>query len=98
MKLWEKKELAQQLRRKGLSYKEILEQVPVSKSTISLWCRDIELTLEQKERLKAKRGSLRGAKVQQVRRIAETEQIKTLAKSELKPLTDYEFKIAGIML
>ena len=102
MKLWEKKELAQQLRREGLSYKEILEQVPVSKSTISRWCRDIELTPEQKERLKAKRasyhGQLRGAKVQQARRIAETGRIKTLAKSELKPLTDYEFKVAGIML
>ena len=102
MKMWEKKELAQGLRREGLSYKEILEQVSVSKGTISLWCRDIELTLEQKECLKAKRasyhGQLRGAKIQQARRIAETERIKTLAKSELKPLTDYEIKIAGIML
>ena len=39
MKLWEKKELAQQLRREGLSCKEILVRVPVSKSTISLWLR-----------------------------------------------------------
>ncbi len=98
MRMWEKKELAQKLRREGLSYKEILEQVPVSKSTISLWCRDIELTLEQKERLKAKRGSLRGAKVQQARRIVETKRIKAEARAELKSLTDYEFKIAGIML
>ena len=102
MKMWEKKELAQGLRREGLSYKEILEQVSVSKGTISLWCRDIELTPEQKERLKAKRssyhGQLRGAKVQQARRIAETKRIQTEARAELKSLNDYEFKIAGIML
>jgi len=98
MKLWEKKELAQQLRREGLSYKEILEQVPVSKSTISLWCREIELTLEQKERLKAKRGKPNGPKFLKDRSIAVTKQIKAQAKSELKPLTDYEFKVAGIMI
>ena len=98
MKLWEKKEFAQQLRHEGLSYKEILEQVPVSKSTISLWCRDIELTPGQKERLKAKRGKPNGPKLLKDRRIAATKQIKAQAKLELKLLTDYEFKVAGIML
>ena len=98
MKMWEKKELVQKLRREGLSYKEILEQVSVSKSTISLWCRDIELTPEQKERLKAKRGKPNGPKLLKARRIAETKRIKAEAHAELKPLNDYEFKGAGIML
>ena len=31
------------LRAQGLSYREILQQVPVSKSSISLWCRTVEL-------------------------------------------------------
>jgi len=93
-----KKELVRELRRKGLSYTEIVEQVSVSKSTISLWCRDIELTHEQKERLKAKRGKPNGPNLLKARRIAETKLIKIQARSELKPLTDYEFKVAGIMI
>ena len=40
---------AQGLRRQGLSYKEILLQINVSKDTLSNWCRDIELTKKQKE-------------------------------------------------
>jgi len=94
----EKKELAQKLRREGFSYKEISDQVSVSKSTVSLWCRDVELTPEQKERLKAKHGKPNGPKLLEARRIAATKQVKAQAKSELKPLADYEFKIAGIML
>ena len=42
---------AQELRKKGFSYKEILTQISVSKDTISRWCKNIELTSEQKERL-----------------------------------------------
>jgi len=37
------------LRRRGLSIKEIAKRIGVSKSTISLWCRDIPLTSKQKE-------------------------------------------------
>ncbi|MBI3991290.1 MAG: hypothetical protein HY350_03980, partial [Candidatus Omnitrophica bacterium] len=53
MKYWEKKELIQNLRHKGLSYREIRQTIPftISKSTISSWCKDIELTEEQKARL-----------------------------------------------
>jgi hypothetical protein len=45
LKRWEQKELVQPLRRQGLSYREILARVPfsLSRSTISNWCKDIEL-------------------------------------------------------
>lgn len=99
MKRWEKKEAVRKLRREGLSYQEIREHIKVAKSTVSQWCKDIELTPEQKARLGAKYDiQLRGAKAVQVKRRAEVEQIKILAKTELRPLTNYEFKIAGIML
>lgn len=49
-KLAEKNE-AQNLRKQGYSYGEIQKNVKVSKDTLSRWCKDIELTLEQKERL-----------------------------------------------
>lgn len=58
---WTLKEKAQRLRLEGLSYSEILNHIPVAKSTISLWCRDVVLTQKQKERLGEKRDhSLKG--------------------------------------
>lgn len=59
---WKLKELAQKLRSKGLSYSEIINKVPVAKSTISLWCRYIPLTTSQRKRLWGKRAenSLKG--------------------------------------
>lgn len=58
------REKAIRLRSRGLSYNEILEKVPVAKSTISLWCRDIQLTSEQKKRLEEqnRKGGLEGIK------------------------------------
>ncbi len=52
LKRWEKKALGQDLRRLGLSYKEIRELIPVPPATLSGWCRDIVLTEEQMDRLK----------------------------------------------
>ena len=45
------KEKAQILRARGLSYREILKVIPVAKSTISLWCRAVDLTIKQRKRL-----------------------------------------------
>lgn len=42
------------LRKKGLSYNEILGIVHVGHGTISRWCRNIELTEKQKNRIKEK--------------------------------------------
>lgn len=39
------------LRKKGWSLRDIAKEVPVSKSSLSNWCRDIELTKEQKNAL-----------------------------------------------
>src|SRR5437764_11280589 len=39
------------MRKSGMSYREIRELVHVSKSTLTLWLRDISLTTEQKDRL-----------------------------------------------
>lgn len=50
MKLTQKIE-AIKLRQQGKSYKEIRERILVSKGTLSLWLRDIELTEIQKHRL-----------------------------------------------
>lgn len=106
MKHWERKELVQNLRHRGLSYGEIKQKTPftISKSTISDWCKDIELTAQQKNRLDALfkdgsyRGRLLGSKVTQARRAKEIEEIKENARSEIKFLTKNEFRLAGLML
>ena len=49
------KEKAILLRKTGLSYNEILEKVPVAKSTLSLWLRSVGLSKKQKQRLTFKK-------------------------------------------
>lgn len=44
---FEEKQRACELRQQGWSYNDILKEVGVSKSTLSLWLRDITLTEEQ---------------------------------------------------
>ena len=58
------KEKALRLRSKGLSYNDILKKIPVTKSTISLWCRYVILTPEQEGKLKekSKKSGLDGIK------------------------------------
>src|SRR3989338_8269755 len=51
---WKLKELALKLRTEGLSYQEIAQKVPVAKSTISLWVRNVPLTTVQRKRLNEK--------------------------------------------
>lgn len=58
---WEKSELGRDLRRAGLSYGEIMEVIPVKKSTLATWCRDVELTERQIAGIKERRApELRG--------------------------------------
>lgn len=56
-KLVQEKEKAVELRRKGLSYKEILKQLPVAKSSLSLWLKDLPLTKDEKMVLKDRKNS-----------------------------------------
>lgn len=50
------REEARHLRREGLSVRDIALTLKVSRSSVSLWVRDIELTNEQKEALKARQS------------------------------------------
>jgi len=106
MKNWQKKELVRDLRKQGLSYKELRQKLSfdISKSTISDWCKDIALTTEQKERLDrlfrdgSYSGRLLGSKTTQLRRAEEIKGIKEKARLEISPLNKKEFKLAGLML
>lgn len=71
----EEKNKALKLRQKGESIKDIAKRLGIAKSTVSLWCRDIELTSMQIQRLHDKmvksgyKGRMIGARSQYNRRI-----------------------------
>lgn len=52
----EAQEAVQELRKRGLSYREIRQLVPVSKSSVSLWCRGIELQDGQQRALRERKA------------------------------------------
>ena len=100
----EEKILARKLRKKGLSYSEIQQKVSVSKDTLSRWCRDVILNVEQMERLRQKRlkgaekGRFIGAKRQQQARIKRTKKLLEEGKKEVGALNKKERLIAGAAL
>lgn len=95
---------AQKLRHQGLSYGEILRKISVSKSTISLWCKDIQLTEKQKLRLLSnkqfgqRKGSLVAAENKRNARIERTEKINCLAKKDVGRIINRDKFMAGISL
>ncbi len=96
----QEKEKAINFRREGLSYSEILKKVPVAKSTLSLWLRNIGLAVKQKQRLTEKRlaAAKRGGIAKRNYRQAITEQIKSKARLDLKSISGRELWLIGIAL
>ncbi len=100
----ELKEKALELRKKGLSYNEIHKTVPVSKDTLSRWCKNIQLTDVQKLRLIAKKedGQKKGSIIAaQRKKQLKNEKIKNIhlnAKKELGTITKRDEFIFGIAL
>lgn len=89
-----------ELRRQGFSYNEILQTIPVAKSTLSLWLRSVELTKRQKQRFteKKKLAQIRAAQATQNKRIIKSISIRNTAKEEIDQITDREFKLIGAAL
>jgi hypothetical protein len=56
-KLVQEKEKAIKLRQKGHTYKEILQEVDVAKSSLSLWLKDLSLTKKEKTALKYRKNA-----------------------------------------
>ena len=101
MKTKEKK-ISRELRRQGLSFNEIRQKVKVSKSSVSLWVRDIELTKSQKQKL-----SKNGVKKEVIEKRRKTrltrennrrQLIIDKAKFEIKHLLRKELWLVGIAL
>ncbi len=94
------KEKAIKLRQNGLSYSEILKQIPVAKSSLSLWLKSVKLAVSQKQRLtdKKRASALRGAMKRKDERIALTKKIKDKARKEIGKLTKRELFLIGVAL
>lgn len=95
---------ARELRRQGMSIIKIAATVKIAKSTVSVWCRDIELTERQKLILLSskedglKRGQLIGAEIQKRRRVDKIERYRQEGAGQLTNLTFGECFIAGLAL
>lgn len=89
-------------KKKGYSYNEILAEIPVAKSTLSGWLSDIELSKEQKARIKQKQYTLiKGYNIgewNREKRQREINIIRVAAKKEIGYLSEREFFISGLML
>lgn len=94
------KELALELRRKGYSYSEILEKVPVAKSTLSIWLYKVGLSKKQKQSITDKKISarLRGALKRKEQRIDITNEIIKAAVKEVGEISPRELFLLGIAL
>ena len=91
---------AVKLRRAGASYSKIFQKTNVSKSTLSRWLRNIELTSQQKEKLLKGRQKSRyaGAKARQKKRIKKTREIIVAGKNEFHSLIKNPLFLSGLLL
>lgn len=94
------KEKAILLRKQGKTYSEILHEVTVSKSTLSLWLRNVGLAKRQKQKLTAKKraAQARGAKRRNLMRRIDTLTIYKNATKEIGNVTRRELLLIGTAL
>jgi len=89
------------MRLKGMSYGQIREKTGISKSTLSYWLKDIELTPEQKSLLYTERirKLATGPNSQRERRKREIDRIIKNARKEVRvPISDESFRLIGAAL
>ncbi len=95
-----KKNIAIDMRKRGLSYSEIEDRIHVPRSTLSYWLKGLKLTEEQTEKLNKKR--LDGMKRGFEKRISRTkkliEEIRTSSAKSIKKISKKELWLMGIVL
>lgn len=86
---------ARQLRRTGLPLAEIAERVGVSRSSVSLWVRDVEFDGPV---VRAVRGRRRDPNALQRRKQGEIERLLEEGRVRIGQLSEREFLVAGVAL
>ena len=100
MKLKEKIK-AIHLRKSGRTYNEIKNKIKVSKSTLSIWLKDIKLTPAQEKRIYVElrqKNAYRLARFNQKKRIERTKKILKEAKKEVSLYLKDPLFLSGLML
>lgn len=85
-----------------MSLNEIVRELNVSKSSVSLWVRDVKLTSKQRATLTARGFSVSAIEKRRLNRIANTRERHQLvidaAKEQIWPLNHYELLLVGSAL
>ncbi|MES2023592.1 MAG: hypothetical protein V4439_02825 [Patescibacteria group bacterium] len=94
------KELAVKLRKNGQTYSEILKVIPVAKSTLSLWLREVGISEMHKQSFSAKKrlSAMRGGQAKKKQRIEKQNKIISKAKSEITGVSLKELFLIGAVL
>lgn len=94
------KEEAFKLRKEGKTYSDILKTIKVSKSTLSLWLRECNLSNIQKQRLSEKKlqAIRRGGVAKRNQRIEKEKSIKKEAHGDIEQILKNPLWLSGIML
>lgn len=93
---------ALKLRKNGSSIKDIAKILKVSRSTASVWCRDVVLTSKQKDILFKKQissgqsGRLKGALVNREKRLLAIDKSLVEARNLIKNISDDDLLMLGI--
>jgi len=102
--LVQEKEMAITLRKQGHTYKEILAVVPVAKSSLSLWLKDLPLTKAEKNLLKHRtdsnisRGRIKAATAIRLNHFARNQQLLINAKEDFEKYYNETLFHTGIAL
>lgn len=96
----EEKKRAIRLRKRGMTYSGILDLIPVAKSTLAIWLKEVKLSKSQKQKftLAKKLSSLRGGQARRKQRILKQKNIFIEARTKIKKLSKYDFFLIGIAL
>lgn len=91
---------AVKLRKEGYTYSYILNQIPVAKSTLSLWFHTVHLSKTQTQRLTEKKLAAikRGGEAKRRQKLERKERIITAARSEIDHLSLRELWLIGTTL
>jgi len=98
------KEMAIKLRRDGYSYNDILKVIPVAKSTLSNWLKNLQLTENEKKYLRKRtdanisRGRIKAASVLRENRIARERLLLVEAKNEFNRFSTDPIFHTGVAL
>ncbi len=95
----QRSDLGKELRRLGLMQSEIREIIPVAKSTLSYWCRDVQLTQKQVDKIRQRRYSTAGGRRDtQAKRREEIRVLRTEAQQQATEWSRDPLFAAGVAL